>query len=1333
MCSGSGPREREYTLFIIKENYLFTNLIINQNKSFMKKITSFLLMVLASVVAVAQGITPITSLDQLDNEKVYTLKSGRCALLYSSKLPNQLATTNGKVLGGEVVYNPTDVNQHFRIELQGDSYYLFSVGAGKYVKQDGSYVDDYASASVLTIQDQSGAFPETPWYLQIGSHGMNSQIPGQTDTGIILNTWTTPDAGNCFEIAEINLDDLNPYQMPWEALESKYNSFASKQDGQFIQNLKDEVNVGASYGNYKPEIVEFFLAKTDSVETWIAGFATDGGLTYIETQFETPEAITAFGSRLQQAHDSLVNNTVPRAMKEIAAGYYTINSNLMYVRRDTTVTYYTQEEADAYNDEQGCVEGEENFKKEGDVKETNVKLVPTQKAIYAHKGKANWGDIKENADFLFWIEPTQNDSVPSYKIINKIDDKTFKPIKTSTHVEFETCDTAEFVIDFYEQTKLQDGTERTAVAIRRIPGTTEKGYNYLHTAGHNFNNTDGVSYTVAGNVVGWSASGATYWFLNPIDEATAQAWMEASVPVKQVRPMVDLGDSIAAAFPAQLEIAKDIETIVYEDSVVTDPAQFSSPYTETREGDITKLLDGDPSTYWHSDWSSAVGAHVHYLQIEAAAPVEGMQAVKMSRRAGAQNDHPVKLVVKGYETNDEGLTYEDGDSLATLNFPFQTAGETVVSEDLFDAKGYTVFRFYWEDSNGGTDRGFWHCSEFNIFKAYRGPHYEKSQYTERKDLADALAAAVETWEAGEYNRDNGELLNDEAFKAAYNAITEKGAAWGAVYVNPAALREAIAAVPTNIEEMYPIGTNPGEWSNRDNVTVTAAAAAAQAYDESGLYTPAESEAMIKAMADAQEVALDAANKVKTGVWYRIGFHSEAKYDAMGWSKAGPQAVTSKGKNSGKDIEVYHSLFGKYLASGISTSKYSHSNVNEAGVEVIDTVRQYNPELSTEAYYEGMRLMYFNNEDLAEANGADLFRFIEATDSSYMIQHKTSGLFVKAGWPVELSPIPSYWQVNAIGAGANLVFGRTVTGEKDSNGYMHGQRSDGALVTWDASTLGSNSMMLIEEVEGAVVEDEIPADYIKWMWRGQVYACTLPVDVTITADENLMMDGATAYGVDLGIKDVNEDGVVDTVITLRPVVAEAMPIKHGTPFIMIADYTEEQTEFESYEDATERIKEEIAAENGKDFVAGSDDANALNDALEGMYAWVVMNHGMEVDTTLHALGESLVGTMKQVTVKPGKGFVASDDSFKLVTSNTNVAAYSAYVAADFDEDAVVNGLIINVGENITETGIAEVLNKVAQSGNIYTVGGQLVGKGNINTVNNLPAGVYIVNGVKVTKR
>jgi hypothetical protein len=31
---------------------------------------------------------------------------------------------------------------------------------------------------------------------------MNSQDGGQTDSGIIINSWTTTDAGNCYQIVE---------------------------------------------------------------------------------------------------------------------------------------------------------------------------------------------------------------------------------------------------------------------------------------------------------------------------------------------------------------------------------------------------------------------------------------------------------------------------------------------------------------------------------------------------------------------------------------------------------------------------------------------------------------------------------------------------------------------------------------------------------------------------------------------------------------------------------------------------------------------------------------------------------------------------------------------------------------------------------------------------------------------------------------------------------------------------------------------------------------------------------------------------------------------------
>ena len=47
----------------------------------------------------------------------------------------------------------------------------------------------------------------------------------------------------------------------------------------------------------------------------------------------------------------------------------------------------------------------------------------------------------------------------------------------------------------------------------------------------------------------------------------------------------------------------------------------------------------------------AVAAHKHYLQVEAPEGFDGLYAVKMTRRQGAANDHPVQLAVVGYTEN----------------------------------------------------------------------------------------------------------------------------------------------------------------------------------------------------------------------------------------------------------------------------------------------------------------------------------------------------------------------------------------------------------------------------------------------------------------------------------------------------------------------------------------------------------------------------------------------------------------------------------------------------------------------------------------------------------
>jgi hypothetical protein len=704
-----------------------------------------------------------------------------------------------------------------------------------------------------------------------------------------------------------------------------------------------------------------------------------------------------------------------------------------------------------------------------------------------------------------------------------------------------------------------------------------------------------------------------------------------------------------------------------------------------------------------------------------------MQAVKMSRRANAQNDHPVKLVVKGYSKNDEALTYEDGDSLATLNFPFRTHGETVISNDLFDAKGYTVFRFYWEDSNGGTDRGYWHCSEFNIFKAHRGPRYATTQYDVRKNEADALDAAVKTWNEGEFADDSLELLTDAPFAAAYEAIVATGKAWGEVYVNPTELRETIEAHNYDAK-MFPIGKNPGEWSDDSKVSVIGVVNDAKKYNESGAYNKVTSANWIKAINNADSVTLASANGVKTGVWYQFAFPSEAMFDEFGWDKvAGAKTIKAAADtHTGEDIVRCEGIFGKIVAAGKGVTEYFYNKG-----ELTDTVTIYKVADADQDFYAGQNMFFFTEDEIENFElGENLFRFIEATDSSYIIQNKATGLFLRGGHPCTLSPIPTYWSTKALGAGGNLVTYTDVLGNTVSNlRHLHGQNSDRRLVCWETDEIGSRSMMLIEEVEA--VTEEPATEYQLEMWPGTIYAMTMPVDITIVEESGY--DTPTAYGASLKVTET------DTTLVLNPI--EDKTIKAGHPFLLLAEPTwiaEDSTEYESISEATERIKQEIDPK----YVPGSENEeetwkywnnNALNSKLELDYYYVaMMDHGMDVKTEARWIG-SLRGTMEADTISAGKGFVAVDNKFEFVKETADIEAFSAYIDANFTAETE-GGLIIDLeGEPIVDTGIADVLNKVAKTGNIYNAAGQLVGKGNLNTVNKLPAGVYIVNGVKVTKR
>ena len=147
-------------------------------------------------LAFATQAQTVTDLSQLSNDKVYTLRSVRAFLLYSDKVPGEICGSTGKLVGS-VTRNNADPAQLFRIEKNGSNYYLYSVGAEKYVSSNGSF--EAKASSVLTLEKVSGTYP---WFLKIGGNGMNSQEPNQMDAGITVNSWVQKDPGNCYIIEE---------------------------------------------------------------------------------------------------------------------------------------------------------------------------------------------------------------------------------------------------------------------------------------------------------------------------------------------------------------------------------------------------------------------------------------------------------------------------------------------------------------------------------------------------------------------------------------------------------------------------------------------------------------------------------------------------------------------------------------------------------------------------------------------------------------------------------------------------------------------------------------------------------------------------------------------------------------------------------------------------------------------------------------------------------------------------------------------------------------------------------------------------------------------------
>ena len=170
------------------------------------------------------------------------------------------------------------------------------------------------------------------------------------------------------------------------------------------------------------------------------------------------------------------------------------------------------------------------------------------------------------------------------------------------------------------------------------------------------------------------------------------------------------------------------------EKLVTSSTQFSSPYTETAEGSINNLLDGNLATFWHSTWKGgSVADGVHYIQIALPdVPVTGAY-LSFGRRSTATADHLVKARIKAVLADESVVDVID------LDLPYASSSETLVRRFSLPATTKAVQLVELKTTgDAGNSRGYFHIGELQLYNMQQYWVIEQAQAE-----ADALKAAMQ--------------------------------------------------------------------------------------------------------------------------------------------------------------------------------------------------------------------------------------------------------------------------------------------------------------------------------------------------------------------------------------------------------------------------------------------------------------------------------------------------------------------------------------------------------------------------------------------------------------
>lgn len=831
-------------------------------------------------------------------------------------------------------------------------------------------------------------------------------------------------SNSIWSVVEIEWGEVEMLTAAAEELQATYDEYYP-----YLESFQG--SIGTDPGQYSEEAVSNFenilQAAYDAADEVMG---PDGE----STQY-TVESLNALKQAIIDAYEAVLASKVPMAL---ADGYYRIKAGMKYYTTENVVNEETGEE--------------------------EAVTIYHDKYMYSAKNGSTiqgyWGtpeDLSTDCPSLWKITGKEGGV---FDIQNVATEARFNNVAQSTAITMSPESENLIAID------VAGVFNDTTYYNLRVSTQAANGYLYIHQNNH----SGGAG--AGSNLVGWcrtfdEASGAkaSEWFFVPVSDEEVEIIKAAWEVINNHDQLVTNYKEMVADANDKIKIAQDISAKLDEETpLVTDVSQFSSPYTESSEGSIDALIDGDAGTFWHSAWSGgAVPGGTHYLQVEIMDESVTNAAFKYTRRNVA-NDHLTEVGV--YGTNEFDAEKDACELLGTTSLPFTNNTETLTS-DVFPTKGYKYLRFYGNTMYPNT-RGYFHMAEFQLYPA-EVIQSATCQYNMLGDVVKNLENVIE---------EQKDIADADLTLDDYNKLKEVYDAFIAKFVDPAELRQTLADVESAGEGLT-IGTQPGFWTdNSTAATLSTTIEAAKAYDAAGLYSQEQSDiyiADLKAQADAITAA---AIGIKEGKWYAIRFPSEEMFEEHNWDK-----VAGEGSyNAEKDIWTAPNLWNKYAA------------VTEQITEETGNVEMEESEADQVALGHQLHFIYdegiteFANKDLA------LFRFINVGDSAYILQNKATNLFLKSGatGAVILSAHPSLYNQRAIGYGLNVIAAKSITG--DNQNYLHAQVGGNLLVNWNVDTPGSRSGLLIEEIED-VASDYEGTDFNVALKPGEVHTFCFPVEVS----------------------------------------------------------------------------------------------------------------------------------------------------------------------------------------------------------------------------------------------